>query len=504
MESSAERILVIDVSSTSIKVALITKELTIDDAVNFKLKIYNENQEGFAKSIDMKDLWDKVKLGIKTVISKSKGKKIEIIGISSCAQRIATVFLDDKGNVIYGGPNADMRGIDSAYIIEDAFPDNSLFEITAHTPPILFCLARILWFREEKEELYNKISKVLMLDDWLTFKLTDVYVSDHTTAVGSQIYDVKRLNWSSEIIDTFDLDPYFFPDLVTSGTIIGDLKTELNKKLGISQKAIPVVKTGGDTQAMLLGMSVMNEGDIGISLGTTTPIHLVMNEPIIDKSCNFWTTVHCIKNKWLLEANVGVTGYVYDWFKNNFLKLISNNPDELMEEYLDETEPGSLSTFAYLGPEMMNINEQVSIKRGAFIFQPPLMINEEFPGIKHFSRSLMENIAFGIKENLNALEKYGNGLFRVYCAGGMSKSDKFCQLISNVINKKLMTPSIKDSSFIGVAINTLKGLGLIKNINSLMEKFLNLNTIKPEMDISRKYSEIFMNWKFYKNKVDDM
>lgn len=116
----------------------------------------------------------------------------------------------------------------------------------------------------------------------------------------------------------------------------------------------------------------------------------------------------------------------------------------------------------------------------------------------------MENIAFGIKENLNALEKYGNGLFRVYCAGGISKSDKFCQLISNVINKKLMTPSIKDSSFIGVAINTLKGLGLIKNINSLMEKFLNLNTIKPEMDILRKYSEIFMNWKFYKNKVDDM
>ena len=72
---------------------------------------------------------------------------------------MASVFLDKKGQVIYGGPNIDIRGIDSAYLIENEFIERDLFDITGHCPSFLFCLARLLWFREEEEEIYNKISK---------------------------------------------------------------------------------------------------------------------------------------------------------------------------------------------------------------------------------------------------------------------------------------------------------------------------------------------------------
>ena len=67
-----------------------------------------------------------------------------------------------------------------------------------------------------------------------------------------------------------------------------------------------------------------------------------------------------------------------------------------MDKYLKMSPPGALSTYAYLGPENMNIKNQTSIKRGVFAFQPPMMISEDLPTIEDFARSVLENIAFGV------------------------------------------------------------------------------------------------------------
>jgi len=163
MEKDENLIITIDISSNSVKVGLVSEQLKIKIHNSQELKIYNEDLDGFAKRFDMDDLWKKVIMGMNFVLSKFKSNKI--IGVSTCTQRIASVFLDGKGNALYGGPNIDIRGIDSAYLIDDAFSENDLFEITGHNPSLLFCLARLLWFKEEAEEVYGKIKKVLTLDD---------------------------------------------------------------------------------------------------------------------------------------------------------------------------------------------------------------------------------------------------------------------------------------------------------------------------------------------------
>ena len=116
MEKDENLILTIDISSNSVKVGLVSEQLKIKIYNAQELKIYNEDLDGFAKRFDMDDLWKKVILGMDFVLSKFKNKRI--IGLSTCTQRIASVFLDEKGNAVYGGPNIDIRGIDSAYLID--------------------------------------------------------------------------------------------------------------------------------------------------------------------------------------------------------------------------------------------------------------------------------------------------------------------------------------------------------------------------------------------------
>ena len=497
-----DKILVVDVSSNSIKLGILSTRLELELCISKHIEIIDEDIDGFAKRFDMEDVWSKISKGI-AEISLKIPQNANVIGISTCAQRIATVFIDSEGNVIYGGPNIDIRGIDSAYIIEDTFSEKDLFEITGHNPSLLFPLARLLWFKEEKELQYNKISKMLMLDDWIVYQLTGKIVSDVSSAAESQILDISKRNWSTEIIDSFDLDPGLFPDLVEVGSIVGTLKSDLVKSFNIKANKVPVIKSGGDTQTSLLGMGVLEAGDIGITFGTTAPLQLVINKPIFDPEYNYWTSCHSIRGKWLIEAHAGNTGAAYNWFKDAFLGETSNE-DEKVEEYIRNTELGSLSTFAYLGPENMNIKNQTSMKRGLFVFPPPQMVNSDLPKIDNFARSVLENIAFGAYENYIALQNFSVSKPKVYCAGGMIKSQEFCKLLSNILSTEIKIPKVTESSIIGAGINTLIGLKLFPNYDSVVKNILSYKAYKNEDDISTSYQAIYSEWKNIKKKIDNL
>ncbi|MFX1279515.1 MAG: FGGY-family carbohydrate kinase [Promethearchaeota archaeon] len=501
MENS-KNILSIDVSSRKVKVGLVSDKLELKSVSAQEYEIINEDVDGFAKRLDMNSIWKKIKDGIKEVLKKDKSNSI--IGISSCGQRVATIFLDSKGNEIYGGPNTDIRGIDSAYLIEDEFSEEELFHITAHSPSLMFTLARLLWFQEERKDKFEKINKILMLDDWIDYKLTGLSYTDYTSIGESQLFDIKKKNWSIEIIDRFNLNSEIFPEIIDSGAIIGNLRSELMQEFGLTKEKIPIIKGCGDTQANLIGMGAIEPNQIGISLGTTAPVNLVVNEPIIDPNLNFWTAYHAVKGNWLIEANAGGTGRAYDWFKDTFFPYIQGDINEIINKFLSRVTPGAGSTFTYLGPELMAVKDQTSIKRGVFVFQPPSMIEEELPKLENFARSVIEGICFGILENYIALQKFSKSTLTTFCAGGMSKSKEFCQILANILNTQLKVPYTRDSAFIGTTINTLIGLNHYPDHKKICNELMKFETFDIDPSISAEYKSIFTQWKHLKNKLDHL
>ncbi|MFX1571235.1 MAG: FGGY-family carbohydrate kinase [Promethearchaeota archaeon] len=500
MENSDNKILTIDISSNNIKVGLVTENLELENSSFHPYEIINEDIDGFAKSFDMTSIWKKINSGIKEVLKR--GKLERLLGISSCGQRMAAIFLDKAGHEIYGGPNTDIRGIDSAYLIEDHFSEEELFKITGHNPSVMFILARLLWFQEEREDKFKQISKILMLDDWIGYKLTGKCYSDYTSVGESQLFDVNKKIWSSEIINAFNFNNDLFPEIVNPGTVIGNLKSELIKEYGLKQTEIPVVKGCGDTQANLIGMGVIENGNIGITLGTTAPVHLVVNKPIFDTELNFWTECHIIDDKWLIEANTGSAGRVYDWFKDAFLHSNLVNGNDLMDTYLHNSKPGAGSTYAFLGPEFMTFKDMTSIKRGIFVFQPPSMIGEDLPKIQNFARSCIENICFGVLENVQALYNFTDSTVKIFTSGGLTKSKEICTILTNILNKELYVPVIKESAFIGCAMNVLVGLKLYSNYKTIVNELINFEKHLANSSIAEDYNKIYTEWKNLKKKLD--
>ena len=86
----------------------------------------------------------------------------------------------------------------------------------------------------------------------------------------------------------------------------------------------------------------------------------------------------------------------------------------------------------------------------------------------------------------------------------MLKVEEFCKILANVLNHEVLVPYIKDSAFIGNAINTLFGLKLYPDYKSIISELLEYETFNVNPSVSNKYKSIFNHWKNIKNKIDDI
>ncbi|TFF88883.1 MAG: hypothetical protein EU549_02165, partial [Promethearchaeota archaeon] len=149
-----------------------------------------------------------------------------------------------------------------------------------------------------------------------------------------------------------------------------------------------------------------------------------------------------------------------------------------------------------------NIKDQTSIKRGVFVFPPPIMISDALPTIIDFARSVVENIAFGIYENYTALEKFQ--IKDIYCAGGMSKSKEILKVIADMLGTNLLVPEFRDSSFTGGAMNTLIALDYYQDYKSIVNELINFEGIVNNPAQKDKYQELYLQWKNIKSKIDSL
>jgi sugar (pentulose or hexulose) kinase len=497
-------IIAIDISSTNVKVGLVSTTGLILEKSSIGYVALNDGE--FGKRFDFDDMWSKIHLGLKKVTEFAKSHNHEIIAISSDAQRIAIVFLDENNEPVYGGPNKDTRGVDSQWVIDSEYEgeegERQLFNITAHCPPLVFGLARLIWFREEDSDSYDRIKKICLLDDWIQLRLSNVLVSEPSIASDSQFFDVGQRTWSNEIIEKFGLDPDLFPKLVEAATIVGNLSSNLAEELGLKGK-IPVIRSGPDTQITLLGMGCIKEGQMGVPLGTSAPLMLLTNKCIIDPKLNMWTDCYPIPNKWVIEGNSGMTGMVYDWFKNNVLMAISANTDELVEKYISETKPGANLSFAFLGPELMNFKNQTDIKPSVFVFPSQSTISDYVTDRKTLTRAVLENIGFGIYENYIAIKELApnNKISEVFCGGGMANSEGFIKIIADTIGQDINVPAVKDSAYIGQLIICTVALGLYKNHEEAVKGLIKQKTIKFDPKNHAEYLKFYQQWKNYKEKL---
>ncbi|MEM2146687.1 MAG: FGGY family carbohydrate kinase, partial [Candidatus Jordarchaeaceae archaeon] len=503
----SETLLTIDVGTGSVRCAVFDIE---GNLLSFAQESwgYETSPEtfGIGKEFDCKQLWERIIRLIQMAMRKGKISKESVLGVSSTSQREGTILLDKQGKELYGGPNLDLRGI----LVNDKVKElmrSEFQQITGHWPPSMFAPARMLWFRENKPEMYKNFAHILMINDWVLYKLSEVYSSEPSNAAESFLFDIRNMTWSQEIIESFRFPPEIFPEVYPSGTIIGEVTSEVSNLTGLKQ-GTPVVVGGADTQCAMLAAGAVEEGQICTIAGTTAPIQMAISKPLFDSERKIWTSCHVVPKMWVVESNCGIMGSVLEWFVKYILDLDmkaikdKSNIYEVLNKWASEASPGSNGVRFSMGPQIMDFSKELTVNP-IVITAPSLMLVSNSLSMKNLIRAIFENMAFAIRANSEQIKKVTKIDFdTMRITGGAARNKTLLKIISDCLGVPLTTPRVKESSSLGCAICVAVGTGVYKNFGEAAKSMIAWDEIlKPDDIIHNQYEGYYQEWKNLYSKM---
>ncbi|MBB2793312.1 xylulokinase [Rhizobium phaseoli] len=346
-----------------------------------------------------------------------------------------------------------------------------------------FTAPKLAWVRKHEPEVFAKIAKVLLPKDYLRLWLTGEYMSEMSDSAGTSWLDTGKRAWSSELLAATDLSEEQMPALVEGTAQAGRLRSELAAQWGISGDVV-VAGGAGDNAASACGMGTVSDGAAFVSLGTSGVLFAANGSYLPKPESAVHAFCHALPNTWHQMGVILSATDALNWHSGVTGKSASDLTGELGETL---KAPTGVTFLPYLSGERTPHNDAVI--RGAFI------------GLEHASsravltQSVLEGVAFAIRDNLEALRSAGTGISRVTAIGGGSRSRYWLAAIATALGVPVDLPA--DGDF-GAAFGAAR-LGLIAATGSdpvaVCTPPVTSGTIEPVSALSGAYEDAYRRYR---------
>ena len=439
---------------------------------------------------DPQQMWDTfVQLTRKALAAAPPGV---VTAVSATSFRDGVVFLDGENEVLYAGTNRDARAVAQGFEMAQAHGE-AIYSLTGRWPLGTDAAAHLLWMRRLRPEVYQRIDRMLMVSDWLVFRLCGEHSSEPSNASSSLLFDVRERRWSIELAQLLDLAVKLFPPLFSPGEVVGGLSNEAAVALGL-REGTPVVVGGADSQAACVACGATADGDTVAVAGTTMPVQMTLEEPLMDRDHRTWTGAHTLPGLWSLECSAGLCGITYEWLRQLFGEQVSKEEAyETMSAEAEEERPGSV--LAFMGPWIADHGRLQLPSRVGFLAPFPMKLEPPLTRSK-MARALLENIAFALRGNLSQLEEIsGRKAGALWVCGGLSRSKLLTQMVADICQVPVRVPPVREASALGAAMCAATGAGIYDSLKEASEGMLGQpQVVEPEPEMRGLYRTLYKRW----------
>ncbi len=416
---------------------------------------------------------------------------VQILAITVTSQRDGMAFLDQNDHEIYCAPNLDLRGDEVLHVLRPR--EEEILQATGLPLHAMFGLPRLVWFREKKPDVYAQIHCVMMLSDWVAFRLTGIKRSEVAAASSSQMLNLRSCSYDRDLMGRLGLKDEIFPQTCYGTEIIGTVKADIARQLGLGEQ-VPVLIAGSDAHCAAVGMGCLQPGDFAVIAGSTTPVLAVLDHVVIDPAGCVYASPASLLGQWTLEGNADSTGLSYRWLRN----LLYTDPvtGEVMEGAYARMEAdaaevpaGANGMSAYVGIGIRNVKKGMNF--GGFFAPIPWNIDEYKRG--HFVRALLESNAYAVAANVELLETCAGqkpAFLRV--CGGQSASNIWCRTLASATGLPVYLSESFEATTLGAALLAAVGCGCYANPDDAAEAMVRMRRIiEPEFDesLAARYAE---------------
>ena len=166
----------------------------------------------------------------------------DVVAVSISSQGITMVPVDSSLHPLCNAINwLDRRkGTEGSEII-DAIGSREYTTITARLSPLAYGLSKILWFKKNRPDIYNRTSRFLMPMDFIIGKLCGNIVTDHSMAAGMGCYDMAGRCWSDKILEAVGVSKSLLAEIKQSGHIAGYVTNKAAAECGLAEGTIVAI-----------------------------------------------------------------------------------------------------------------------------------------------------------------------------------------------------------------------------------------------------------------------
>ena len=362
----------------------------------------------------------------------------------------------------------------------------------------LGALPRILWVKNKMPEVYEKTAMVGMFNDWLIYKLTGVLAVEPSNGSTTGIFNLETRAWDPSIMRKVGLKDDIFPPAAECGQIIGEVNEKGAADTGLAV-GTKVVTGGGDAQLGCVGVGVVDPSQAAIFGGSFWQYEFNTPSPKPDEKCRVRVNCHAVPGMWQYEALAFKPGLTMRWYRDAFCQEevrkaaeLGTDPYQLMNEEAAKIPAGCYGMMCTFSDVMNFI---------AWRHAAPTFTNFDFDPDKFnkytFYRAIMENTAMIAKGHMELVhEATGNRPSEVVFAGGASKGDIWCQIVSDVLGLTVKVPVVREATALGAAILAGYGVGIYKDISEASRHLVKWAKVyEPNMENHAVYNEMFATWR---------
>jgi xylulokinase len=411
------------------------------------------------------DWWQATIAAIRDVIEQSGVSPKDIKGMGLSGQMHGSVFLDADNQVIRPAILwCDQRTQAECDWIMDTVGREKTVQLISNPVLTGFTAGKIIWLRNNEPEAYKQVAKVLLPKDYIRLRLTGEFATEVSDASGTALFNVTKRDWAYEMLDAIGIPRDWVPKVYESPEVSGKINAEAASLTGLAQ-GMPVVGGGGDQAAGAVGNGIVEPGIISSTVGTSGVVFAFAEKPVVDPKLRVHTFCHAVPGKWHVMGVMLSAGGSLRWYRDTFgesetavAKAVGRDPYDIISDEAACAPAGceGLIFLPYLTGERTPYPDPHA--RGVF-FGITLRSDKA-----HFSRSVLEGVAYGLRDSFGILEEMKVPISQVRASGGGARSDIWRQIQADVSGYDHVMINIDEGPALGVALLAGVGTGIYPSV----------------------------------------
>ncbi|HKC62797.1 MAG TPA: xylulokinase [Pyrinomonadaceae bacterium] len=476
----------IDISTTGAKALLIDSRGDVVTSATTPLAL--STPRPLWSEQDPNDWWQAACSSIRQALAQANATGEDVAAIGLTGQMHGLVLLDEQNEVLRPAILwNDQRCGEECEHIRTRIGRERLIQITGNEALTGFTAPKIVWVQRHEPEIYKRTRHILLPKDYIRLKMTSVMAMDKADGSGTMLFDLKRRDWSREVLDALDIPADWLPCTFEGTEVTGEVSAEAAEATGLRAGTV-VVAGGGDQAAGGVGVGAVRAGCVALTLGTSGVVFAATESPLIESAGRLHAFCHALPQRWHLMGVMLSAAGSLQWYRDALA------PEASFEEIVDEASnapAGSegLLFLPYLSGERTPHPDPLA--RGAWV---GLTLRHTRA---HLTRAVLEGVGFGLKDSFVLMQSVGLGAIeQVRVSGGGAKSILWRQILADILGVELVTVNTTEGAAYGAALLAGVGSSAWKDVETACAETIKVvGRTQPDESYVKIYREMYEQYR---------